>query len=99
MPRTGTTILHALMHQDPDHRSPLAWECLLPHPVPTPETYTANTAIDTITKEFDQFFKLVPDFKQKHYMEPNSPQECIGINALDFNSFQIAAPALCAFLS
>ncbi len=39
MPRTGTTILHALMHEDPAHRSPLAWECLLPYPVSTPETF------------------------------------------------------------
>ena len=36
-------------------------------------------------------FKLVPDFQKKHYMEANSPQECIGINMLDFNSFQICA--------
>ena len=34
MPRTGTTILHSLLHEDVNHRSPLAWECLLPSPVP-----------------------------------------------------------------
>jgi hypothetical protein len=91
MPRTGTTILHALMHEDAAHRSPLAWECLVPYPVPTPENFHDNEALATVTKEFDQLFKLVPDFKKKHHMEPDSPQECIGINALDFNTFQIAA--------
>jgi len=91
MPRTGTTILHALMHEDVAHRSPLAWECLLPFPASTPENFNHNKSINTVTKEFNQLFKLVPDFKKKHYMEPNSPQECIGINALDFNSFQISA--------
>ena len=91
MPRTGTTILHALMHEDIAHRSPLAWECLLPYPVPTPENFHDNEALKTVTKEFDQLFKLVPDFKKKHHMEPDSPQECIGINALDFNTFQISA--------
>ncbi len=30
MPRTGTTILNALLHEDPAHRSPPAWECLIP---------------------------------------------------------------------
>lgn len=91
MPRTGTTILHALMHEDTAHRSPLAWECLLPFPVTTPENFNDNESISTVTKEFDQLFKLVPDFKKKHHMEPDSPQECIGINALDFNTFQISA--------
>ena len=91
MPRTGTTILHALLHKDTAHRSPLAWECLIPYPVPTPETQLDNPSLDVITKEFDQLFKLVPDFKKKHYMEPNSPQECLGINMLDFNSFQVCA--------
>jgi len=91
MPRTGTTILHALMHEDPAHRSPLAWECLLPYPVPRPETYRNNDQLKTIEKEFKQLFKLVPDFLRKHYMSADSPQECLAINNLDFNSFQISA--------
>lgn len=91
MPRTGTTILHALLHEDPAHRSPLAWECLLPYPPSTPETFKDNPQLDTIRKEFHQLFKLVPDFLQKHYMAADSPQECLGIDALDFNTFQISA--------
>lgn len=91
MPRTGTTILHAMMHEDPAHRSPLSWECLLPYPVPKPENFTDNPQLATVTKEFGQLFQLVPDFQKKHHMEPDSPQECIGVNALDFNSFQTSA--------
>lgn len=91
MPRTGTTILHAMLNEDRDHRSPLCWECLIPDPVPIPETYTDNAQLNKIRKEFDQLFKLVPDFKRKHHMEADSPQECIGINALDFNTFQVMA--------
>ncbi len=91
MPRTGTTILHAMMHEDPAHRSPLAWECLLPYPVPRPETFTDNDQLRTIRKEFGQLFKMVPDFLKKHYMAADSPQECLAINNLDFNSFQISA--------
>ena len=52
MPRTGTTILHALMSEDPAHRSPLAWECLLPYPASTPETsikvYSFTEVVDTV---------------------------------------------------
>jgi len=91
MPRTGTTILHATLHNDPDHRSPLAWECLLPYPAATPQTFHNNAQLKTIEKEFSQLFKLVPDFKRKHYMEADAPQECLGITALDFNSFQFSA--------
>jgi hypothetical protein len=91
MPRSGTTILHALLHEDPDHRSPQAWECLLPYPVPRPESYTDNDQINTVRKEFGHLFKLIPDFLRKHYMAADSPQECISINALDFNSFQFFA--------
>lgn len=91
MPRTGTTILHALLHEDKAHRSPLSWECLLPYPVSTPENFNDNPQLQTITKEFGQLFKLVPDFQKKHHMSAVSPQECIGVNFLDFNSFQTAA--------
>lgn len=91
MPRTGTTILHSLLNEDVNHRSPLAWECLLPSPVPEPSTFTDNPQLNTIKKEFGQLFKLVPDFQKKHHMTAESPQECIGITALDFNSFQTCA--------
>ena len=96
MPRSGTTILQALLNQDAAHRSPLCWECLLPHPAPTPENYRNNDRIDTIRTEFDQLFKLVPDFRRKHYMEVDSPQECIGVMALNFTSFQFMAQAYLA---
>lgn len=93
MPRTGTTILHALLNEDEGTRSPLAWECLVPYPVSIPENYTNNKQLKTVEKEFGQLFKLVPDFQKKHHMSAISPQECIGINFLDFNSFQTSAQA------
>jgi hypothetical protein len=91
MPRTGTTILHAMLHEAPAPRSPRAWDCLLPYPVPQAETFTDNPQLNTIKKEFEQLFKLVPDFLKKHYMAADAPQECLAINNLDFNSFQISA--------
>ena len=93
MPRSGTTILHALLHLDRNHRAPLSWECLLPHPAPRPEEHADNERIETVRREFDQIFRLVPDFRRKHYMTADSPQECIGITALNFASFQYVAMA------
>ena len=93
MPRTGTTILHALLHLDRNHRAPLSWECLLPHPAPRPQDYRDNDRIDTIRADFERIFRLVPDFRKKHYMTAVSPQECIAITALNFTSFQYLAQA------
>lgn len=93
MPRSGTSILQALLFRDAAHRSPLSWECLLPYPAPTPDDYLDNDRIAAIRKEFDQIFKLVPDFRKKHYMEADSPQECVGVTALNFTSFQYIATA------
>ena len=92
-PRSGTTILHALLHLDRDHRAPLSWECLLPYPAPRPSDYEDNTRIDTVRREFDRIFRLVPDFRKKHYMTADSPQECLAITALNFTSFQFLAQA------
>ena len=87
MPRTGTTILHAMLHEDPAHRSPLAWECLFPYPVPVPDTYHNNPQKKQVEKNFRQLFKLIPDFQVKHYMDADTPQECLAINIYDFNSY------------
>ena len=93
MPRSGTSILQALLYRDAAHRAPLSWECLLPYPAPTPDNYQDNDRIAAIRKEFDQIFQLVPDFRKKHYMEADSPQECVGVTALNFTSFQYIATA------
>src|SRR6056297_3045825 len=34
MPRTGTTILHDILAQDPSSRAPLTWETMFPSPPP-----------------------------------------------------------------
>ncbi len=93
MPRSGTTILHALLHFDRNHRAPLSWECLLPYPAPGADDYESSDRLTTIDREFEQIFRLVPDFKKKHYMEADSPQECIAITALNFVSYQFLAVA------
>lgn len=92
-PRSGTTILHALLHLDRDHRAPLCWECLLPYPAPRPTDHVADKRVDTVRREFDGIFRLVPDFRKKHYMAADSPQECLAITALNFISFQFLAQA------
>ena len=45
MPRTGTTILHDILAQDPDSRAPLTWEVMFPSPPPEAETFTTDPRI------------------------------------------------------
>lgn len=89
-PRSGTTILHALLHFDSEHRAPLCWECLLPARGPDD---VVDERLETVQGEFERIFRLVPDFQKKHYMAADSPQECIAITALNFTSFQFLAQA------
>ena len=92
-PRSGTTILHALLHLDREHRAPLCWECLLPYPAPGPADSVVAERLETVRGEFERIFRLVPDFRRKHYMAADAPQECIAITALNFTSFQFLAQA------
>ena len=44
-PRTGTTVLHALLSADERHRVPLGWELLRPVPPPTSKTHETDPRI------------------------------------------------------
>jgi hypothetical protein len=84
--RTGTTILHELLAQDPQTRVPMTWE--IDRPVPPPETATYET--DPRIKEIDDTLGAVdlvlPGFKAMHPMGAQLPQECVRITASDFKS-------------
>ena len=44
LPRTGTTILHSVLEQDPANRSPLSWEIQHPVPPATPQDLGPRSA-------------------------------------------------------
>jgi len=50
-PRTGTTVLHALLSADHRHRVPLGWEFLRPVPPPTFEKHETDPRIDLADAE------------------------------------------------
>jgi len=50
-PRTGTTVLHALLSADHRHRVPLGWEFLRPVPPPAFETYDNDPRIELADAE------------------------------------------------
>ncbi len=87
LPRTGTTLLHGLIAQDPVTRAPLTWE------VTFPAGYSeAPESISRIRKRTDSRLawanRLVPAFKRIHEIAADLPQECIAIMAQGFASIQ-----------
>lgn len=92
MPRTGTTILHQVLAQDPQIRVPMTWEVDRPVPPPETSTYASDPRIDEVEKLLARTDTLIPDFKRMHPMGARLPQECVRITAMDFASmiFQTA---------
>ena len=89
LPRTGTTILHSLLEQDPTNRSPLFWEVQFPVPPAVPQTWEADPRIAEDQKILDQLFTLVPGFAAMHPMGATMPQECVAVFTMCFMSEQL----------
>ena len=88
LPRTGTTLLHALLALDPANRAPLFWE--LEHSVPpaTPASWTRDARIARVEKNLARFNRFCPGIQAVHLMEARLQQECVAIFAMDLRSEQ-----------
>jgi hypothetical protein len=86
LPRTGTSILHELMAQDPANRVPWTWEVMHPFPPPDPATFTTDARIAAVDRHLAGIDRLVPDFKAMHPMGARLPQECVAITQQEFAS-------------
>ncbi len=77
MPRTGTTILHDILAQDPRNRAPLTWELMAPSPPPEKATYHSDPRIARCEAIFPMIEKMIPGFKAMHPMGATLSQECV----------------------
>ncbi|MBW2268089.1 MAG: sulfotransferase [Deltaproteobacteria bacterium] len=77
LPRTGTTVLHGLMHCDPELRSPLNWETFYPVPPSTPETYHSDPRIELRAAESEEFSQSIPGMQGIHKLSATMPDECV----------------------
>jgi len=84
MGRTGTTILHDLMAQDPANRVPMTWEADAPCPPPEAESYDTDPRIAANEAQTAQVERLIPGFRSMHPMGPLLPQECVQLLAPTF---------------
>lgn len=88
--RTGTTILHDLLSQDPAARVPLTWEVDRPSPPPETATYHRDPRIEEVDTLLGATELLIPGFKAMHPMGARLGQECVRITGAQFRSLIFA---------
>jgi hypothetical protein len=86
LPRSGTSILHELLAQDPAHRVPLSWEARFPCPPPETASYDTDPRIERADRIFRFWNELVPAYRTMHEMGGRIPCECIWLTAHSFIS-------------
>jgi hypothetical protein len=88
LPRTGTTLLHGLLAQDPVTRAPRHWECVFPSPPPERSRYTTDRRIAAAARQLRWFHRMNPEIRRIHAVGAQLPEECLIITSHSFLSFQ-----------
>ena len=86
LPRTGSTLLHHLLAQDPAGRVARAWEVMEPSPPPERARYETDARIGRAARRLAWFDRLAPEFKRIHPLGAELPLECIAIMSASFVS-------------
>ncbi len=79
-PRTGTTILHDILAQDPDSRAPLTWETMFPSPPPDAATFDSDPRIAKCAATLpspETETERDRKFRAMHPMGATLSQECV----------------------
>ncbi len=85
MPRSGSTFLHELLTDNPDHRAPRAWEVMFP--VPSGEGRIDQTKrICKMEACLWCFRRLAPRADAVYPMRALTPHECVAIHSYTFLS-------------
>jgi len=86
LPRTGSTMLHHLLAQDPASRTAQAWEVMTPSPPPERQHYETDARIAHARRELRWLDRLAPGFKAIHPLDAQLPIECLAITSYSFLS-------------
>jgi hypothetical protein len=87
LPRSGTTLLHRLLSQDPQARPLLFWETLEPSPPPGSARARTDRRIARARRSIRDLEALAPRLRAAHLFEPEAAEEC---NLLFAQSFSAA---------
>jgi hypothetical protein len=84
--RSGTSILHELLAQDPAHRVARTWELLHPCPPPDRATYATDPRIAAADQEYRFWHLIAPEYETMHENGGDVPNEDPLIDMLEFAS-------------
>ncbi len=84
--RSGTSILHELLAQDPRNRTPRAWEVMYSVPPPETATYAADSRIERADREVTLWHEVTPEYKTMHENGGALPLECLYLMLHEFAS-------------
>jgi len=84
--RSGTSLLHELLAQDPAHRVARTWELLHPCPPPERSTYATDPRIAAADQEYRFWHLVVPEYRTMHENGGDVPNEDPLIDTLQFAS-------------
>ncbi|MBE9190490.1 sulfotransferase [Gloeocapsopsis crepidinum LEGE 06123] len=76
MPRSGTTLLHNLLTQDPTSRWLHLWELASPSPPPEYRNRNSDPRIQKVEKFVRRYNTLAPQLATAHNLNPQGPEEC-----------------------
>jgi hypothetical protein len=90
-PRTGTTILHSLLMEDPANRGPHGWELLRPVPPPDPQHLDDDPRIELADRELRAPAMVVEGLDAIHVYGGRMPKECLSAMSFEFRSEEFTA--------
>ncbi|MFO0690374.1 MAG: sulfotransferase [Myxococcota bacterium] len=92
-PRTGTTLLHALLAVDPARRAPLGWELLRPVPPPDPDPARRahDPRIELTERELTLPQTVVSGLLAIHVYGASRPKECLSAMSFSFRTEELTA--------
>lgn len=76
LPRTGTTLLHALLAGVPGHRAARMWELLAPVPLPH-STARNGRGLRSAQRLTRMAYLAAPSFRVIHPLDARAPEECV----------------------
>ena len=86
MPRSGSTFLHELLAEDPEHRVPRVWEVMFPVPMRTGVAPGQDPRIRRAAACLWWFRRLAPEADAVFPMRACTPHECVAMHGYTFLS-------------
>lgn len=90
-PRTGTTLLHALLAEDPRHRVPEGWELLHPVPPPGPDAFPDPARVTLADRELRTPALVTGTLDAIHEYGGRMHKECVSAMSFAFRSEEFTA--------